>query len=269
MTQNTGYKQLLSIRNSHSYFYQGIDTSLKYVPTEPFKALLRNFSILLRQTVEGIQLFVSDERTLTQWLDELAAAQVEAFKFDLQATDDLFFAYTQFPENGSLQLYYSSDSSSNVWKNGTRILVPTSQETPIAMSHFGTIHISLQNIRSIIEQGLDANYRIAFEARKVYWQYIIFHRDPDVVLTIKDHSSAPTTFEGPRMEMHPRFGKSFIFISEKPISLINKSDARFELQMLSGGRQETLTLPFADPNYSVIEEKNGIKRELIPIYIHI
>lgn len=149
--------RILSITINHEY-HQGIDNSLKIIPIKLLDKYLKNDRIFLKNNKCNLDVYLEDDKSLLEELDEL--------EFWVLCNESDFYRYTQLPEK-------TNDKQLFFWENSTADeqlkidLFSAKSNQNIAFNTLGMIRIATSQLSDFKQ------YKINFKNKHTFWQYEI------------------------------------------------------------------------------------------------
>lgn len=254
---------LFSVAFRHNYYQDNSCRFLKTVLAEETNSLMKRYGLIIKLHESGFRIyyeswFAGRERTY----EEIKQFPL-ILKILLINTDIYFYNYTNgftdhavsdtvlcFRNNGDDgRLHTDVFAGSSSAASEVVELLPGNFRRP-----FGVIYFNLQEVQPI-------DYYIQFDAKKVYWRYVVATQhlrdlENPAIINKADQS----VFDGPVSCELPDQRNALLFTSGSPLKVSEQSDRNFQLvesYNINSGRQKVVIQMLPNPNVKHISAING------------
>lgn len=263
----SNYKLIFSISISHSYFDEKIDPSIIFRPSESSKKLMTRFGLLFNQTENRFELYGNTEESIVSFLETIEdSTEITSLDFDLNFSNQSFYAYTELPIDWIGQLVFSSDNELNRIENENIVLQPSFIEEQ-NINRIGKLHIQFADLLNLANISNPVNFNISFSSRATQWQYYIVNST--INTSFGDiYIDSGIQFDGPVKVTLTNGQDALLFKSKTLIPLSNLPKHKLDL-VNTDGIVIVKGLPNASPNKISILENNGEKSVTCPSYVYL
>src|SRR5471030_2521818 len=139
-------QMMLSTTVQHTYYRKNICTCLQFTAVGQTAGLLNRFGIVMRNNLNGFELFASPGTAgLTALLHYIAqTADQPVLEYQIISTDPYFLLFTELPFGQSGQLVYDTGFDKNRFEQGCLQLIENIAEQP--GTGIGTLRISFDDL---------------------------------------------------------------------------------------------------------------------------
>ncbi|AYL99030.1 hypothetical protein [Mucilaginibacter celer] len=276
----TNYQIAFTLDVQHTYFDKGICKCLQFVPGAGTAKLMRRFEITMLKKVNGFDFYIDSPQTIAQYLDYITQATGQTcFDFNISATDQQFYLFTDTGKIGPGQLTFDTGAAANTVNNDVVDLY-CYQSPSLNASFIGTLSIDFDDIISYARGESGAAFNISFRARATQWQYFIINRSAVKLDNPVIAGKADIGFEGPKSVVtsngQPAIffssGTNLIPLSETPVyqfNLVNSSANGSSAQKINNGKIVFKGLPNPHPGIIALAG-DGLTGQLAsPMYVYV
>ena len=252
-------KTLFLLEGEHAYFGTGGGAGVCFVPTRSSRYIADKAGLRFIPRESGLRICF-DPRDLPK-LNAYTEDTVEPLGLTIlvRPAGDDFWNYTAFPEvpqgwflmgantDGDLDplLFTRSPASPESLVGGDALTANgTCSGSELATTPAGLVRLACQGEkgRAALQGALEGSpqaCRFVFKNRKTFWRYFIPCDGNPEDLRIDDRSGSVSfgLAGGLRTRGHPYYAR---FVSDRPLGLHRKGEARFQLTCTGGGRARTL-----------------------------
>jgi hypothetical protein len=275
------FNKIFAVEVFHTYFERQICSCLQFSPGEITKQLQRRFGFILRNKVNGFELYADSRRPLSDYLKYITQTMGgSGFDFRIDIVNENFNLFTEFPIKWFGEISYDSDFNTISDTNGLVQLNQCLSETS-PKDGSGKLFVHFDDILNYKTGENPVTFCIHFKARSTQWQYFVINRSRAQLNNPLVNGNDEIGFEAPRPvtiqtgEQALLFssGENLIPLSAVPMyrfNLINNGTAVDDKARKStGGKIVFKGLPNPEPTHINIVSIKGAKHFSSPMYVYI
>jgi hypothetical protein len=276
------FKVVFKLTVTHAYFEQGICSCLQFTPDDRTKKILTRFGFLIKNKVDGFELYSNSNSELPALLDYIKkATSQEFFTFNIQTNNPDFNSFTALPVNWMGQLTYDSRAAGNLYSaNIVKLKETLSADTnPKAV---GSIVLRFDDVIKYTGRINGVLFNIGYEAKCTQWQYFVINKsalkldNPAVVGKSDISFNAPqsVTTENGLQALLFSSGDKLIPLSEVPkykFDLVNNPILTDSKKPNKSTAPQTIFrgLPTPDPKRIGLITMDSKKQVSSPMYVYV
>ena len=267
MIKSNFYK-VFDVAVTHTYFLDTICKGLLYTASEETTHIMKRFSLKLKHTRNGFELYSDAKTSLKHLLNYITTTTGEkAFKFNVITQEPYFYQFTNLPINQIGILEYTSSLVSSVTTFGTIILQPRFVPTEEADKLFG-LTVKFEDLISSDANGEIARYQINFEARATKWEYYIINNSHQNLGELSIKSNTDITFGGPNTVRLQNGETAQLFSLENQLLALSEIP-QYHFNLISSTekngttRAKTVFKGLPNPNPNVLQVNTKVSPPLV------
>ncbi len=241
--------------------------------------ILTRFKGVIKNGVNGFELYVEAASSLNGWLENIQQATGEVFfDFDIECSNPAFINFTDLPLGEIVKLAYNSSITENTGTGNSLKLVETfsSNSQP---GQLGKLRVYFKDI-TLSTAGSYNKYIISFKARATQWQYYVINRSGELMDNPVITGTPDIPFQGPTAVLLENGQQALLFssgnkllpLSIQPLyafSLFNKFTAS-EIGPEDKTTLKTIIKCLPTPGENIVtKNENGEVMVFSPMYVNV
>lgn len=191
------YRKIFGVEIFHSYYENNLCTGLTYQPDEATKYLMKRFSLVLKLTNKGFNLYTDIKSNLVDFLNYLdKIVEKKVFTFNATTLNKRFYQFTKLPVNKLGVITYNSNTSVEVSDTNQLLLQSYFKEASLENLVF-SLSVNFSDIIELENNNKEATYSIQFESRSTQWNYYIINKSGQSFGELSIEETKEINFEGP------------------------------------------------------------------------
>jgi hypothetical protein len=278
----SNFKIAFKLMVAHTYFEQGVCNCLQFIPDESTQKILNRFGFLIRNKVNGFELYSNSTTELPAYLTYIKKVTgQDFFTFKIKTNNSGFQSFTDLPVDWMGQILYDSQSITNVYDANTVKLTAT-LSADVDNANIGNLIIRFDELAKYTNSQNSAQFNISYNARATQWQYYVINKsaiklDNTAVVGKSDIAfNAPqhVIIENGQQALLFSSGGTMIPLSEVPkykFDLVNNPILTDSINQNKSTATKTILkgLPTPDPRRFGLTSVDGKKQVSSPMYVYV
>jgi len=276
----SNFKIAFKLMVAHTYFEQGVCNCLQFIPDESTQKILNRFGFLIRNKVNGFDLYSNSTTELPAYLTYIKkVAGQDFFTFKIKTNNSGFQSFTDLPVDWMGQILYDSQSITNVYDANT-VKLTAALSADADNANIGNLIIRFDDVAKHADSQNGAQFNINYNARATQWQYYIINKsalnlnNTAVVgkFDISFNTPQQVTIENGQQALLFSSGGTMIPLSEVPkykFDLVNNPILTDSINQNKSTATKTILkgLPTPDPRRFGLTSVDGKKQVSSPMYV--